>query len=177
MLSLTRSNADLTSSFLLKWAIPVTEMCSSSASSLSGVRMLRTSVAERLSTLPIPEICAHWIDDDQHDVADPLDGLSQQVQVGDETKVRIFTTDASAINKVDAFRIGAGRYQPWQDSIANAVFGVEPDHIALCCITFVTRQFDSGRNGGCKKCCDLALAHVGHSGDQSELAPGKPAGP
>src|SRR5262249_14948916 len=54
MLSETRSNADLTSSFLLKCEIPITATLSSSAMSLSGVSTPRTSVADRPSTLPIP---------------------------------------------------------------------------------------------------------------------------
>src|SRR5262245_2825026 len=54
MLSLTRSSADLMSSFLLKWAMPITATCSASASSLSGVRTPRTSADCRLSTLPMP---------------------------------------------------------------------------------------------------------------------------
>src|SRR5262249_18286685 len=111
--------------------------------------------------LPYAEICAHRIDNHEHDVADALDRLAQEAQVGDEAKHLVFTAHARAVDEVDVTGVGTSRDQPWQDGVACAVFSVEPEDIALRRASFAARQFDCGRDGSCDEGGDLPFAIIG----------------
>src|SRR5262249_55176795 len=107
------------------------------------------------------KIRAHWVDDDEHYVANPLERLPQQLQISDEAEAPLLTVDPRAVDEKDALRVSTGRDQAWQDGVTRVVFGVEPDHIPLWRVAFVARQLDRGRDGTCDEGGDLSFAVIG----------------
>jgi hypothetical protein len=82
------------------------------------------------------------------------------VQVGDKAEMFFLAGDQHAVDEMNAIGVGTGCNQSWQDGIARAVFGIEPDHVALCRVTFIAGQVDVGCDGGGNEGADLALAHI-----------------
>ena len=78
---------------------------------------------------------------------------------------------------MNATDVGASGNQSRLDGVGHPIFGVEPNYVALWRSTFVAWPRDSGGDRGGNEGGNLPLSHVRHAGDQSELAPGKPAGP
>src|SRR5262245_31917249 len=87
--------------------------------SLSGRQNLAHIGCRAAIDLADAELVAHGIDNHEHDVADTIDRLSQELQVGHKAKHLVITAHAGAVDEVDARDIGAGRDHPWQDGIAR----------------------------------------------------------
>src|SRR6516165_8528967 len=156
MLSLTRSSADLISSFLLKWAIPTTAMWSSSAMSLSGVSTPRTSVAERPSTLPTPRyaLTGSMITS----TTLPMRSIALRRSRRSVTRLKVLSTPPTRAPLTKWTRLGSARA------------AIERGRT-------VSRSPSSALNQITLPCGALSLAHVGQAGNQPELASGKTAGP
>src|SRR5512132_2615253 len=59
--------------------------------------------------LPNSEIGAYRIDNNENNIADPLDCFSQEPQIGNQTENFVFAADTSALDNMDPLKVGTGR--------------------------------------------------------------------